>query len=469
MKKLLVITIVAINTFLFVPCFAQSWSAMDTGLYQATATASVNSILEYKGVLYAGGAFMKAGSVEPANCIAQWNGAVWDSVNQGMFGFSSHGIMPVYSLQVYNGNLIAGGGNLLLQWNGVAWSALGPNPLFFYRKGSSLSNTSICTLNIYNGNLIVGGGFDSIPGSYVNNIVYWNGSTWNTLGSGLTGIGSFSYPVSVNTLVVYNGNLYAAGHFDSAGGSPARNIAMWNGTSWSAVGTGINGGVSTLSVYNSNLYAGGYFDSAGGRSVHNIAMWDGTNWSPVGGVMSKNGYVAALTSFEGDLYAGGVFDTIGGVSANLIAYWNGSNWHAIGQGLKGYNYKAVYSIYGYNTAIYVGGSFDTAGGIPASNIAMCTNPTGINEISNSSSFNIYPNPNNGIFTLSVSHAELVSASQTTIEIYNVMGQRIYNATLKQVQGDNSIDISNQPAGIYLYRVLNMDGGLAGEGKLVIAK
>ena len=37
-----------------------------------------------------------------------------------------------------------------------------------------------------------------------------------------------------------NGNLYAAGYFGSAGGVTTSNIAMWNGTKWSALGGGIS-------------------------------------------------------------------------------------------------------------------------------------------------------------------------------------------------------------------------------------
>jgi hypothetical protein len=86
---------------------------------------------------------------------------------------------------------------------------------------------------------------------------------------------------------------------------------------------------------------------------------------------------------------------------------------------------------------------------------------------------VYPNPNNGIFTLSLSHAELVSASQT-IEIYNVLGEQVYFEILKQVQGDYTVNLSNQPNGVYLYRVLSVrmdpsgkNGELIGEGKLVV--
>jgi len=78
---------------------------------------------------------------------------------------------------------------------------------------------------------------------------------------------------------------------------------------------------------------------------------------------------------------------------------------------------------------------------------------------------VYPNPNNGTFTLSVSNIN----AACNVEIYNILGEKVYDATLNQVQGDNTIDINSQSNGIYLYRVLKQDGGLIGSGKLVIQK
>ncbi len=43
-------------------------------------------------------------------------------------------------------------------------------------------------------------------------------------------------------MAVYNVELYVTGGFDSAGGIAVNNIAKWNGSSWSAVGTGLNQG-----------------------------------------------------------------------------------------------------------------------------------------------------------------------------------------------------------------------------------
>ncbi len=102
--------------------------------------------------------------------------------------------------------------------------------------------------------------------------------------------------------------------------------------------------------------------------------------------------------------------------------------------------------------------------------SVCVNidvSTGTNEVKGESGeVIVYPNPNNGVFTVTFSHAELVSASQPIVKIYNVLGQEIYFATLKQVQGDNFIDISSQPDGIYLIRIENEDGGLIAQKKIV---
>ena len=95
---------------------------------------------------------------------------------------------------------------------------------------------------------------------------------------------------------------------------------------------------------------------------------------------------------------------------------------------------------------------------------------GISDVkAESGKVEVYPNPSRGIFELEISHAGLVSASQPTINVYNTLGQEVYFETLKQVQGDNEIDLSNHPNGIYFYRVVSTDGSLIGEGKMILEK
>ena len=69
----------------------------------------------------------------------------------------------------------------------------------------------------------------------------------------------------VNALAVSGGTLYAGGSFTTAGGSAANCIAQWDGSSWSALGSGMNNIVYALAVSGGTLYAGGWFTTAGGK------------------------------------------------------------------------------------------------------------------------------------------------------------------------------------------------------------
>ena len=115
---------------------------------------------------------------------------------------------------------------------------------------------------------------------------------------------------------------------------PANNIAQWNGSSWSPLGSGIEtvNCLSALAVSGSTLYAGGYFTKAGGIAANYIAQWNGSSWSALDSGM--NNRVEALAVSGSTLYAGGGFTTAGGIAVNYIAQWNGSSWSALGSGLN---------------------------------------------------------------------------------------------------------------------------------------
>jgi len=102
------------------------------------------------------------------------------------------------------------------------------------------------------------------------------GNNWFALGSGVNG--------SVLALVCDNpGNLYAGGVFTIAGGINATNVAEWNGSVWSPLGTGIAGGSVNCVACDGwgNLYAGGQFLwQRSARRAHR--QMERTNWSDLG-------------------------------------------------------------------------------------------------------------------------------------------------------------------------------------------
>ncbi len=76
------------------------------------------------------------------------------------------------------------------------------------------------------------------------------------------------------------GGIYIGGTFTLAGNVAVNNIAKWDGTSWSSLGTGLNGSVSSIKVSGTDVYVGGWFTTAGGTPANYIAKWNGSSWSP---------------------------------------------------------------------------------------------------------------------------------------------------------------------------------------------
>jgi hypothetical protein len=187
--------------------------------------------------------------------------------------------------------------------------------------------------------------------------------------------------------VLPNGDLVAGGDFTTAGGVSANRIARWDGSSWSPLGSGVSAGTSggyiaALAVLpNGDLVAGGWFSSAGGVSANRIARWDGSSWAALGsGVNGGVGAIAVLPN--GDLVASGSFFTAGSVAANQIARWNGSSWAALGSGIA----AAPSSATGIaalavlpSGELVVGGLIATAGGVPSNHFARWTD-TGIPSV-----------------------------------------------------------------------------------------
>jgi hypothetical protein len=150
----------------------------------------------------------------------------------------------------------------------------------------------------------------------------------------------------------------------ASGAALAPGDENWDGAFGSP---GMNADVCALAVSGTTLYAGGYFTTAGGVSAKNIAKWDGTSWSPLASDMTFlwDPVVDALAISRTDLYAGGDFYTVDGVIATYIAKWDGSAWSALGAGVN----STVYALETDGSDPHAGGEFWEAGGVSAEKIA----------------------------------------------------------------------------------------------------
>ena len=178
--------------------------------------------------------------------------------------------------------------------------------------------------------LYAGGYFTTAGGVTANNIAKWDGSAWSALGSGMGGIDlECQCAGGERDQSLRRGILHHGGRGD---GQRHRQMGRQR-----LVGLGLGGEwriVCALAVSGTNLYAGGGFTTAGGVPANCIATWDGSAWSALGSGMNWQ-RSSALAVSGTNLYAGGYFTTAGGVTANYIAKWNGSAWSALGSGMSG--------------------------------------------------------------------------------------------------------------------------------------
>lgn len=213
---------------------------------------------------------------------------------------------------------------------------------------------------------VIGGSFQPTSSLPLEDIARWNGTTFEPLGTGITG-------ASVDALLQSSdGALVAGGLFTAAGGVAASNIARWDGTTWSPLGTGTNHQVFALcQLPNGDLIAGGDFASAGGVTCNRVARWNGSAWSPLN--FGFNGTVRALAvRGDGTLFAAGSFTTSGATSCSRIARWNGSAWQPLGTGLDGEVWALACRPNGDLVAV---GAFTHAGGLAADRCAVWNGAT----------------------------------------------------------------------------------------------
>ncbi|MFK7740165.1 MAG: hypothetical protein AB8H80_07560 [Planctomycetota bacterium] len=80
-----------------------------------------------------------------------------------------------------------------------------------------------------NGDLIAAGRFTALAGLPVGRIARWDATQWSDLAGGAELSGS-SFDVASVAVTLPGGDLLVAGEFDSAGGTPVRNCARYDGS-----------------------------------------------------------------------------------------------------------------------------------------------------------------------------------------------------------------------------------------------
>jgi uncharacterized repeat protein (TIGR03803 family) len=287
----------------------------------------------------------------------------------------------------------------------------------------------------------------------------------------------------------------------SGGATPYTYLWSDPGTQSTASATGLSAGVytvtitdacgtdmatTTISITQPNALTVGVFDESiscyngdngsiyshvhGGTQPYTYQWTGGVNTPDLTG-LSAGTYTLGITDNNNCSNSVTVIITQPATALSISTYSQDDNGSANGiatvtasGGTSPYTYswapegQTVNTITGLSAGSYCCNVTD-ANGCTESTCVTVSSSLGIDNISNLSGINIYPNPTISSFTITG-----VTQGQV-IELYNYIGQRISSNIVSNVTTMH-FDISDKANGVYLIRILNTDGTLVTEKKMI---
>ncbi len=464
-----IIILTGIGVAIPVTFFAQNWtrvgpasSSYGGGLSNVVTDFYTDTI---NNRLYVSGGFTDT-SCHSGGC---YNFAYWDNVAWHYIG-DSIGVPQRSPFVYYQGKLFSS--NFSKQYNSnSSYGYLAYHNLNYWTRTDSVHGL-IVALKLINNKLYMVGGFDTVNGVKAYDIAYKDSIGWHAIDTTTWGMGGVNgFNGGFLDVAEYNGDIYIAGNVSSYDGT-INKLAKWNGSVWSNVGgvmfsTGSFSGISRLCVYNGELYVGGDFYQPG----FSIAKWNGSAWSQLGTGLTDSlgdpGEVEEMIVINNKLVISGSFNFAGGIPANDIVEWDGTKFCAFGGKFDNneittfanfnnqiYIAGPIYAdtVYICNIGRWVGGSYRDTCGIDAA--------TSIKQLSVSNEqVSVYPNPNNGNFTI-----ETNSTEKQNIQVYDVNGKMVLS---QFISGRANIDASSLSDGVYNMSIIGNEAMI--NKKLVIIR
>jgi hypothetical protein len=88
--------------------------------------------------------------------------------------------------------------------------------------------------------------------------------------------------------------------------------------------------------------------------------------------------------------------------------------------------------------------------------------------SNKTEISVYPNPNDGYFTLIYNLSSIIYNSHPQFLIFDITGRKVYTTNLSGTEGTQTISVPDLSNGIYYWEMIS-DKGIEGKGKIAVIK
>ncbi|MDO8683472.1 MAG: phage tail family protein, partial [Armatimonadota bacterium] len=340
-----------------------SASSISGGIIRAIIVAAPDCV-------YLGGGFTNVGDAN-GDGVVKYNPITNTFTSLGIGGGTVYCMALAPNGDLYVGGIFGSMGGVantscMARWDGSAWNSL---------SATQPNNTVLAMVFDHSGNLYIGGDFTDLADANGDYISKWDGSTYSSLGIGMSG-GVYALAVDPGIMVnnQFVNKVVAGGIFTAAGGvANTDKIALWNGSAWTSISSGITGTAVFSLAYGSDyaLYAGGLFTVIGGTTASNIAKYVSATWYPLGSGVGS--YVYRMMVAGGLLYVGGAFTSAGGLTlGDRVVTWNGTMWGLLDVDLPGS--PSVYAIFVNGSETYLG--YTTAGTATSSYATTTVTNTG---------------------------------------------------------------------------------------------
>lgn len=209
----------------------------------------------------------------------------------------------------------------------LAWIQPGYPPTQPWEAVAGGTDSTVTVLQLLPDNtVLLAGDFTEAGGVAAQHVAIFNGSTYTALGGGVAG--------TILCAAMMGGDIYLGGY--SLGGS--NDLAKWDGSQWTY--TTVFGGkfpmISALHVHNGELFAAGVVQGFAGPDCF-VAQLQGLTWNYLPGEFNDG--VTCLASFNGELVAGGAFTEVQAgtvvTPALRVARFTPAGWAQLGNGLDG--------------------------------------------------------------------------------------------------------------------------------------
>jgi len=348
-------------------------------------------------------------------------------------------------------------------WDGEQWNSLDGGIALEYLDGfSQFIPATAYDFCVYDDTLYVAGYLPIIDSLPAEGVGAWDGNNWHTFNL-FEGIPTDA--ILATSVAKYQGNLYLGGNIIlTINGETLNDLIMYDGTTWQKVGDGLIDGwtnMHDMEVFQDKLYVAGYFTQADGNPGNSIMSWDGEQWDDLGGGVCGYGIIDDLFVYKDKLYVAGLFDCIGGIEAHNVAVWDGAKWCSIGNST--FN-RAVNTIAVWRDTVYAGGQFYEIDGEPVRFLARYVGDAGQQNCSvvsvaepglaSGAALSISPNPAHTRMTVSVSGAGKV----LRYEVFDLLGRVFWFCDACSEKEE--IVVSDWPAGSYVVRAVGAGGAVS---------